>query len=104
MTRQYMIDFRQTHLMTIKDAAVKAGCSCYTLENIEHDDQYVTHPNIAARIAKVYKLTRKQYLSMIPENYRPGPDYDPDRYVEDERSFGTFSIRTSESYYSQAMN
>lgn len=110
MTRQYMIDWRRKRRVTLKVMAKAAQCSEILLENIEHDDQYVTHPNIAERIAVRYELTREQYLGMIPENYRPGPNYDPDRYVEEEQSFGTFPIRartTSRisrfaSYYSQA--
>ena len=89
--------------MTLKDAADKAKCSEILLENIEYDDTYVTHPNIAKRIAKLYELTREQYLGMIPENYRPGPNYDPDRYVETEREFGTFFVRPSARFYSQAI-
>ena len=110
MTRQYMIDRRKEKRISIESMARKVRVSVYTLECIEHDDQYVTHPNIAERIAVMYELTREQYLGMIPENYRPGPNYDPDRYVEEERCFGTFLIRPSTmprtsrsaSYYSQA--
>lgn len=91
--RKYMIEWREKRRLTIKVMAQAAKVTEYTLECIELDDNYVTHPNIAARIAKAYKLTQKQYLSMIPENYRPGKNYDPDKYVEADRDFGMFNIR-----------
>jgi transcriptional regulator with XRE-family HTH domain len=92
--RKYMIEWREKRHVTLEIMAKAAQCSEYLLEQIELDDQFVTHPNIAQRIAKAYKLTKTQYYSMIPENYRPGPNYDPDRYVEEERDFGVFNIRS----------
>lgn len=90
--RKYMIQWREKRKVTLDVMAKAANVSRYTLENIEQDDTYVTAPPIAQKIADAYKLSKKQYYSMIPENYRPGPNYDPGRYVEDERDFGVFSI------------
>ena len=91
--REYMIEWREKRHVTLEIMAKAAECSEVLLENIELDDKYVTHPRIAERIAKAYKLTKKQYHSMIPENYRPGKNYDPDRYVEEDRDFGVFNVR-----------
>ena len=101
--RKYMVKWREKRRVTIEVAAKNANVSVYTLRHIEQDDSYVTHPNIAERIAKVYMLTKEQYYGMIPENHRPGKDYDPDRYAESERNFGTFAVKPSESYYSQCV-
>lgn len=55
--------------------------SARLIEILEQDDTRVTHPDIAARICNVYGIRKKALkLSLIPLNYRPGPDYNPDRY------------------------
>jgi hypothetical protein len=50
------------------------------IEMLEEDDTCVTHPSIVKRIAKVYGMSKDERLTLLPENHRPGPNYDPDRY------------------------
>lgn len=47
---------------------------------LENDDTCVTHPSIVKRIAKVYGMSKDERLQLLPENHRPGPNYNPDRY------------------------
>ena len=62
------------------------------IEMLELDDTCVTHPNLAARIAKAYGLGKKQTLQLLPLNHRPGPDYDPDRY-KDSTDYRFFVVK-----------
>lgn len=81
MTRQYMVDYRTKHGLGIERMAKRCKCGIYLLTMIEEHDRTVTHPNIAKRIAKAYKLTKRQFEGLIPENYRTSsPNYDPDRH------------------------
>lgn len=82
--RDYMVRYRVEHRMSLYDMHWKCKVSTSTLWHLEEDDQYVTHPNMVERIAKAYELTEEQKIGMLPENYRPGPNYDPDKYVETE--------------------
>lgn len=66
--------------LTLKAAAKKIGCSHVILSMLEKGD--ITHPNIAKRVKDFYKLTDEEYYQLIPKNYRPGKDYDPDKYKE----------------------
>lgn len=80
--RSYMISKRNAFGLTREAMAKKLGMgiSPKLLEMLETDDQCVTHPTFVDRIAKVYRLTKEQKTMMLPENHRPGPNYDPDRY------------------------
>lgn len=78
--RQYMIDYREKRRFTRDFMANKLKISPKLLEMLEENDQEVTHPEIVKDIAKAYRLTKEQKTMMLPPNYRPGPDYDPDRY------------------------
>lgn len=78
--RKYMIDFRRQHNISREDMAKKLQISDKLLGMIEDNDQEVTHPGIAKAIARAYKLTKAQRITMLPLNHRPGPDYGPDRY------------------------
>lgn len=64
----------------IKEISYYSGASETLIKMIINGT--VTHPNIARRISDEYKLTDEQYLELIPINYRPGPDYDPDKYMD----------------------
>lgn len=97
MTRQFMINFRVKRNLTIDVMAKKCNCSKHLLAQIELFDDFVTHPNIAQRIAAVCKLTPEQATGILPPNYRPGPDYDPRKYVEEDRVFSVFGIRKSDN-------
>ena len=81
MRREYMIAYRDRRGWTLQDAAKKCKISRTLLGMLEASDQEVTHPKIAAQVAKVYKLTKAQMESMMPEHYRESsPNYDPDLY------------------------
>lgn len=86
--RTWMIKKRERLKLSRAEMAVWCspyGCNGTISERLigmlEDDAASVTHPNLARRIADVYGLTDKQYIGLLPENYRPGPNYDPDRYV-----------------------
>lgn len=90
--RQYMIDYRAKHNISIDYMAKRCKCSVTLLSMLESREEEVTHPKIAERIAMQYKLNQEQYESLLPENYRPtSPKYNPDEYKIDV-DFGTFSI------------
>ena len=80
MPRDYMIAYRESKNLSIEEMAQKCRISEILLRKLEGDDTSVTHPNIVQRVAKAYKLTKAQRAAMLPPNYRPGPDYDPDKY------------------------
>lgn len=84
MTRDYMIDYRYAHMLPLYDMAARCRVSVYLLAHLEQDDGYVTHPVIARRVAAAYELTDEQLNTMLPPNYRPGKDYDPDKYVSND--------------------
>lgn len=94
MVREYMLEYRYAHMLPLQDMAQKCKVSVYTLEHLEQDDMYVTHPNIVKRVGKAYGLTKEQQITMLPLNYRPGKNYDPNKYVVKDPL--AFSIRRSE--------
>ena len=49
----------------------------------------VTHPKLAEKIGKVYKMSNSEIEAMIPVNYRKhGKQYDPDRYKDPVDIYG----------------
>ena len=52
------------------------------IEMLEEDDICVTPPGIVKRIAKVYGMSKDERTQLLPFNYRPGPEYNPDRYKD----------------------
>lgn len=79
--RECMVAARKKRGLTIAAMAKKCRCSVTLLEMLEWNEDEVTHPNIAARIAKEYKLSKRDAERLLPENYRPSsPCYDPGRY------------------------
>ena len=92
MSRQYMIDYRAKHGYSLTDMARKAGCTEALLDKIESWEDEVTHPKIAARIARAYKLKKSQYESLMPEHYRPSsPNFNPKLYKADA-GFADFEV------------
>ena len=83
MPRDYMIAHRESLQLSVDRMAAKLQISPHLLSMLEDDETCVTHPEIVKRIAKAYKLTKQQRTMMLPPNYRPCPDYDPDRYKLD---------------------
>lgn len=90
--RQYMIDYRESHKINPAAMAKQLKISPLLLDWLEQDDKTVTHPKIVERIAKAYGLTEEQRVNMLPENYRPGPGYDPDRYALPEEVLSNFTV------------
>ena len=93
MQRQYMIDYREKHNLTRKEMAVKCNTSTTLLSMLEDSEYEVTHPKIAERVGKVYKLTLAQTESLMPEHYRKSsPNYDPDLYRRSNDELKQISI------------
>lgn len=67
--RERMRRYRADHLKTIAQMAALCGCSTGLLRAIEVDG-WITHPNIAARIAAAYKLDVNAYNELIPKEHR----------------------------------
>lgn len=80
--REYMVEFREKRGIDLQRMARVCGVSTTLLAMLEGCDEEVTHPRIAERIGKKYKLTQAQIEGMKPKNYRKNnPEYNPDRYV-----------------------
>lgn len=83
MARDYMFAYRLEKGISLDKMAAKLKISPFLLALLEEDETSVTHPEIVKSVAKAYKLTKEQRTMMLPPNYRPGPDYDPNRYKLD---------------------
>lgn len=93
MRREYMIQFRAENSIDLQSMAKKCRISKGLLEMLELDDREVTHPNIAKRVSKAYKLTREQKEGLMPEHYRKSsPNYNPDLYRRDELDYSDFAV------------
>ena len=78
--RQKMVRRREHGGITIQQMAKKCRISEGLMRMIEEGE--VTHPVIAQRIARRYRLTELEAEELMPLNRRPhGGDYDPDRYA-----------------------
>lgn len=87
--REYMIEFRQRMGVDMRSMARACKVSQTLLAMRESNDKEVTHPVIAERVGKKYKLTKEQIEGMKPENYRKSsPNYDPNRYRMDTSNDG----------------
>lgn len=85
MRREYMIEFRKAHGFDIQAMAKKCKISKTLLEMLESNDQEITHPKIAERVSRAYKLTRAQMEGLMPEHYRKSsPNYNPTLYKLNE--------------------
>lgn len=78
--QEKMKTYREQHGYSIKVMSRKSGASEVLLRMLESGN--VTHPKIAEQVGRAYKLGKEDIYELIPENYRPGEHYDPDRYVE----------------------
>lgn len=95
MRREYMIEYREKHGLDIKSMAEKCKISKTLLLMLEASEQEVTHPNIAARVGRAYKMTKLQTESLMPEHYRESsPNYEPDKYRRDDLEFKEFAVTT----------
>lgn len=89
--REAMKNYRQWKRFSLEDMADICGISETLLQIIE--DGGVTHPKIAERIKKAYKLTDIQAEQLVPEIHRPSsPNYNPDKYKEDVSNIATLRI------------
>lgn len=78
--REKMKAYREEHGYSISRMSRKSGASAVLLRMIERGN--VTHPKIAEQVGKAYKLDKEDIYELMPENYRPGEGYDPDKYKE----------------------
>lgn len=93
MQRTYMIQFREERQIDIQSMAKKCKISRALLELLEESDQDVTHPKIAERIGRAYKLNKKQVEGLMPEHYRKSsPNYNPNLYRRDEVEYSQFAV------------
>ncbi len=79
--REKMKAYREKNGYSVERMSRKSGASAVLIRMVENGN--VTHPEIAAKIGKAYKLDKEDIYELIPENYRPGENYDPDKYVEE---------------------
>lgn len=66
--RAWMINMREARGRTVDMAAKFCGCSVRLLRMIEEDDT-ITHPDIAARIANVYGMSVGQYNRLVHKKH-----------------------------------
>lgn len=93
MRREYMIQFRKERGIDLLSMARKCKISRGLLELLETSDQDVTHPKIAERVRKAYKLTNEQYEGLMPEHYRKSsPNYNPTLYKNEELDYADFAV------------
>ncbi len=78
--REKMKAYRLEHGYSFERMSWKTGTSEVLLRMVESG--HVTHPKIAKKIGKAYKLSKEDIYELMPENYRPGDKYEPDKYVE----------------------
>lgn len=70
MKREYMIAFRESCGFELETMAKICKCSPKLLGMLEADDTEVTHPKIARRIARAYRLTDEQRVGMLSKLQR----------------------------------
>lgn len=93
MPRDFMIARRERMGADIQTMAKKCEISKSLLELLENSESDVTHPLIAERIGKVYKLTPKQIEELMPEHHRKtSPNYNPDLYRRDDLEYADFAV------------
>lgn len=83
--RKKMTKYREAEGKTIEQMAEACLCSPSLLRAIEYEG-FVTHPNIAARIAAAYKMDLVGYNDLVPEEHRaeklPKPKPKPNGKVD----------------------
>lgn len=68
--KEYMIAKREAQGLSMRQMARKCDCSDMLLLLLESHDSGITHPKIAARIAREYGLTVDEYNTIVHEKYR----------------------------------
>lgn len=78
MKKLFMIEKRCLQFATQREMAKRVGCSLKLIEHLENGDYSITHPVIAAKIAKEYGLDVSEYNQLVHESHRatrlPNPD------------------------------
>lgn len=65
----------------------------------------VTHPKLAKKIGKIYKMTNSEIEAMMPENYRKhSKKYDPDKYKDPVDIYGMNSDYFGSERYKNESN
>lgn len=68
--KEFMIEKRKAKGLTVKQMAIRCECSEALLWPLEVDDNWITHPLIAAKIAKEYGLNVDEYNRLVHESHR----------------------------------
>lgn len=66
--RNWMVDLREAKRKTIEDMAIICKCSRKLLHIVECGS--ITHPKIAADIARAYGMTTDQYNMLVDERHK----------------------------------
>lgn len=78
--REKMIKYRVDNNLSYEYISQKTGVSQGLISMIE--DGQVTHPVIAEKLKKFYKLTKLETEELLPKIRRKhDPEYEPDKYV-----------------------
>lgn len=67
--KTFMIEKRKAQGCTLVEMAKRCDCSRRLLEALENGEFDITHPAIAARIAKEYELTVDEYNQLVHESH-----------------------------------
>lgn len=86
--KEFLIQKRKAKGLTVRQMAVRCECSEALLWPLEVDDNWITHPLIAARIAKEYGLNVDEYNRLVHESHRAEklpkpPKHKPDQKIYD---------------------
>lgn len=67
-----MADLYDVSARAIKKVLIDAGIAPYLLELLEEGENEITHPQVAARIAREYDLTVDEYHQLVHPKRRHG--------------------------------
>lgn len=97
MKKLFMIEKRCLQFATQREMAKRVGCSLKLIEALESGEFSITHPIIAAKIAKEYGLTVGEYNQLVHESHRatrlPNPDRMKKRKASIEPNPDSWCIR-----------
>ena len=66
--RKWMVDMRNAQCKDLEEMAIECDCSRQMLYIIECGS--ITHPKIAATVARAYGMTTEQYNTLVAERHR----------------------------------
>ena len=67
-TREKMVAYRKSLQASVKQMADRCGMGAFLLENVERG--WLTHPHIAVRIVREYKLDVDDYNALVAKHHR----------------------------------